>query len=127
MKEWNRKRIKERYNKMTDMTGLQKLIVTFFLLTIITVVISLGIFFIETPFISKEKCVDNLTAVNDFGLNSGRIAGGHIRDCTWTENRDLSPAHDAIINASAVCGSIFLILSAYACYERKKEQDLVKK
>ena len=110
------------------MTGLQKLIVAFFLLTIITTCISLGLFFVETPFISKEKCVDNLTApTNDFGISGQRLVGSHTRDCTWTETRDLSPAHNGIINASAVCGGIFILLSAYAYFNRKKEQDLIPK
>ena len=105
---------------MTELTGLQKLIIMFFLLTILLVIGSLVLFFIETPFISKERCVDNLTAVNDYNFHGG-LAKGKIRDCTWTENRDLSPLHNAIINASAVCGGAFILLSAYAYVSRKKE------
>jgi hypothetical protein len=112
---------------MTDMTGLQKLIVAFFLLTIITTCISLGLFFVDVPYKSTEKCVDNLTATNDFDLNGPRFVGSQMKDCTWTTSKDISPAHDAIINASAVCGGVFVLLSAYAYFNRKKEQDLIKK
>jgi len=106
--------------EMTEMTGLQKLIVAFFLLTIITTCISLGMFFIDVPYKSTEKCVDNKTAQNDFELGHRPMNKGILQDCTWTSPKEISPVHDAIINLSAVIGGTFVILSAYAYITRKK-------
>jgi len=112
---------------MTEMTGLQKLIVSTFILTIILTCTALGMFFLDTPYKSTEVCVINITATNDYALTGHFGANGVIRDCVWTSPKEISPVHDAIINATAVCGGIFVLLSAYAYFTRKKEQVLIKK
>jgi hypothetical protein len=76
-------------------------------------------FFIDVPFKSTEKCVDNKTATNDFELGHRPMNKGVIQDCTWTDPKDLSIVHDTIINLSAIIGGIFVILSAYAYFTRK--------
>ena len=119
--EWIKKQIEETYN-MTEMNGLQKLIVTTFILTIILTCISLGMFFIDVPYKSTEKCTENKTATNDFSITGHFSANGIVKDCVLTSPKEISPVHDAIINMSGICGGIFVILSAYAYYERKKNK-----
>jgi hypothetical protein len=84
-------------------------------------------FFIDVPYKSIQKCTDNKTATNDFDIGHFPLNKGMIQDCTWTEPKELSPVHDAVINITAICGGVFIILSAYAFLLRKKEQDLTKK
>lgn len=99
------------------MDNLQKLIVTFFILTIVFSVGSLLMFFIEVPYKSVMTCKDNNTAQYD-GLNSMLHNNGKMRDCVWSEPKDPSVIFNSIINTSILCGTIFLILSAYAFYRK---------
>ena len=93
------------------MDNLQKLIVTFFILTIVFTVGSLLMFFIEVPYKSTMTCKENNTAPYD-GMNSMLHNNGKMQDCTWSEPKEPSVIFNSIINTLILCGSIFLVLSA---------------
>ncbi len=79
-------------------------------------------FFIEVPYKSTVHCVENTTrSANDYELNSMLHTNGKMQDCVWTEPKEPSIVFDAIINLSIICGSIFIVLSAYAYYRKSKQ------
>ncbi len=103
------------------MDNLQKAIVVFFALTVLLSVGSLLMFFVEVPYKSTLKCVDNTTVSGENTLGNNMIMkDGKMQDCVWTDSKQPSVIFDALVNLNIASGIIFVILSAYAYYNKRK-------
>jgi tellurite resistance protein TehA-like permease len=102
------------------MDDLQKLIVTFFILTIITTAISLCMFFVEVPYKSTSVCTENHNINTNTSDNSIINTNDQAMTCKYTNAKDPSPIMNGIINANIVIGVIFISLSAYAYIKNRK-------
>lgn len=98
------------------MNTLQKLIILFFGLTIITSVIGLSMFYIEKPYIGKSDCTDQL---NNSVFTTSLPA--QIKGCSYEAPKEASPFMESIINSSVLFGITFLLLSGIAFYQRPKQ------
>lgn len=102
------------------MDDLQKIIVGFFALTIILSIGCLLMFFVEVPYKSTVICKDNLTAGID-ATNIMKVNNhGIVQDCYRTVSKEPSELFNGMINASIASGILFLLVSAYAYYKKRK-------
>ena len=96
----------------------KKTLLVFYLLTVVLTVASLGMFFIEKPYLGVSNCTNPIAAhMAAFDKNSN--PGG----CTHTDPKDPSDFMNNLINLTLVIGAIFIVLSIIAFNDKRQHPE----
>lgn len=118
--------------KKKGMSVLQKFIIVLFALTILTTIISLGMFYIEKPFFGYITCpfaVNPQYLLEAYGKDYKNITLNMSACLTTQIARPPSQFMDAVINLNILFGTAFVISSGVLVYKNynnlrwKKEEE----